>query len=214
MASRRPITLDLQATTPTAPSVIAEMAPFWAEQAWNAHSPHGGGAQAAQAIAKARSAVADLIGAQPSEIYFTSGATEANNIAILGIASAAKQTAPGRNRILTSAIEHKCVLEAAHHLTGQGFIHELVPVNKSGIVDLGALEAMLDDKVLMLAVMAVNNEVGTCQPTRAIADLCAKHSIAFHVDAAQAAGKITFDVIDLGCDTASLGSWRALRHRG
>lgn len=214
MVPQRPISLDLQATTPTDLGVIAEMQPYWSEHAWNAHSTHGGGAQAAQAVAAARAAIAGLIGALPSEIYFTSGATEANNIAILGLASAAAQIAPERTRILTSAIEHKCVLEAAHHLAGQGFSHELVPVDKSGVVDLDSLAAMLDEEVLLLAVMAANNEIGTCQPTRAIADLCAMHGIALHVDAAQAVGKIAFNAIDLGCDTASLSAHKFYGPKG
>lgn len=214
MVRQHPISLDLQATTPTHPSVIAKMSPYWSEHAWNAHSAHGGGAQAAEAVTTARAAVARLIGALPNEIYFVSGATEANNIAILGIAAAAKKLAPERNRILTSAIEHKCVLEAAHHLSGQGFIHELVPVDKHGLIDLKSLEAMIDEKVLLLAVMAANNEIGTCQPIHTIADLCAQHHVAFHVDAAQAVGKVAFNAVELACDTASLSAHKFYGPKG
>ncbi len=208
------ISLDLHATTPTAPQVVAAMAPFWSEQSWNAHSAHGGGAVAAQAVATARAQIAGLIGAMPDEVYFTAGATEANNIALLGLAATARTKAPTRARLLTSAIEHKCVLESARHLAGQGFEHELVPVDGSGIVDLAALEAMLDEHVLLVAVMAANNEVGTCQPLDAVAELCARHGALFHVDAAQAVGRVPFDVMEAGCDFASLSAHKFYGPKG
>ena len=110
------ISLDYHATTPTAPEVVEAMQPFWRDAPWNAHSAHSGGARAEQAVAAARNKIADLIEAVPNEIFFTSGATEANNLAILGIAAAAERRGRSRSRILTSAIEHKCVLEAARHL--------------------------------------------------------------------------------------------------
>lgn len=208
------ISLDLHATTPTASEVIAAMAPFWNEQAWNAHSAHGGGALAAQAVATARARLARLIGAMPGEVYFTAGATEANNIALLGLAAAARTGVPKRRRILTSAIEHKCVLESARHLAGQGFEHELIPVDGTGVVDLKVLEEMLDEYVLLVAVMAANNEVGTCQPLTAVAELCARHGALFHVDAAQAVGRVPFDVMTAGCDTASVSAHKFYGPKG
>ena len=208
------ISLDLHATTPTAPEVIAAMAPFWNEKAWNAHSAHGGGAVAAHAVAAARSRLARLIGAMPGEVYFTAGATESNNIALLGLAAAARTKAPTRRRILTSAIEHKCVHESAWHLAGQGFEHELIPVGNDGIVNLAALEAMLDEEVLLVAVMAANNEVGTCQPLAAVAELCTRHGALFHVDAAQAVGRVPFDVMTACCDTASLSAHKFYGPKG
>lgn len=208
------ISLDLHATTPTAPEVVEAMAPFWNERAWNAHSAHGGGSVAAQAVAIGRARLARLIGAMPAEVYFTSGATEANNVALLGLAAAARTGVPTRRRILTSMIEHKCVLESARHLAGQGFEHELIPVDCTGIVDLNVLEAMLDERVLLVAVMAANNEVGTCQPLAAVAELCARHGALFHVDAAQAVGRMRFDVMTAGCDTASLSAHKFYGPKG
>lgn len=189
------------------------MAAFWREIPFNAHSAHAGGALAEVAVAKARFAVAELIGATPQEVIFTSGATEANNLAVLGLAAAAR-AAPTRTRILTSAIEHKCVLEAARHLGGSGFVHEVIPVLPSGQVDLDQLAAMLDEDVLLVAVMAANNEIGSIQPLCEIGELCRGVDAHFHVDAAQASGRIPFDVIEIGCDTASLSAHKMYGPKG
>lgn len=208
------ISLDYHATTPTALEVIEAMVPFWRSIPWNAHSAHAGGARAEQAIARARSVVADLIGATPNEIIFTSGATEANNLALLGLAAAAQRSAPERTRILTSAIEHKCVLEAASHLASQGFKHELLPVSPAGIVDLAELEAMIGPDVLVVAVMAASNEVGTIQPVREVAKLAHGVGAMCHVDAAQAIGRVPFDVLEVDCDTASLSAHKMYGPKG
>lgn len=213
-ASKMPISLDLHATTPTAAEVVEAMAPFWRDIPFNAHSAHAGGAFAEAAVAGARVAVANLISATPQEIVFTSGATEANSLAILGLAAAARRTAPMRTRILTSAIEHKCVLEAAHHLAGHGFIHEVIPVMPSGQVDLDRFAAMLDERVLLVAVMAANNEIGSVQPILEVSELCATVGTHFHVDAAQAVGRISFDVLEAGCDTASLSAHKMYGPKG
>ncbi|USU07295.1 cysteine desulfurase (plasmid) [Sphingomonadaceae bacterium OTU29MARTA1] len=190
------------------------MAPFWREIPFNAHSAHGGGASAEAAVARARVALADLIGAAPQEIVFTSGATEANNLAILGLAAPARSAAPLRNRILTSSIEHKCVLEAARHLAGQGFIHEIIPVRSSGQIDLVQLSAMLDERVLVVAVMAANNEIGSVQPLSEIGNFCQLVGANFHVDAAQVGGRLPFDVLEAGCDTASLSAHKMYGPKG
>lgn len=182
------------------------MAPFWRDAPWNAHSTHAGGALAERAVGNARAKVAELIGATPAEVIFTSGATEANNLAILGLAAASRRLRPDRKRILTSAIEHKCVLEPARHLAESGFIHEFVPVDARGIVDLVRLEAMLGPDVLLVAVMAANNEIGTIQPVTDVAQLTHASGAHCHVDAAQAVGRIPFDVLDVECDTASLSA--------
>lgn len=208
------ISLDHHATTPTAQEVIDAMAPYWRDLSWNAHSAHAGGSAAEFAVGEARVTVADLIGADPAEIIFTSGATEANNIAVLGLAEAARSRAPQRRKILTSAIEHKCILEAARHLAGLGFEHEVISVDHSGRVDLDLLDRQLDEEVLLVAVMAANNEVGTIQPLEAIAGRCADVGALLHVDAAQAAGRIPFDVGALGCDTASISAHKMYGPKG
>jgi len=208
------ISLDYHATTPTAQDVIDAMAPFWQDCASNAHSAHAGGAEAERAVEMARGSVADLVGAVPSEIIFTSGATEANNLAILGCAAAARSIGSDRRRILTTAIEHKCVLEAARHLAGQGFTHEVLPVTADGFVDVEHLASRLREDVLLVAVQAANNEIGTIQPLREVADVCATHSALLHVDAAQAAGRIPFDVVEIGCDTASLSAHKMYGPKG
>lgn len=200
------ISLDHHATTPTATEVIEAMHPFWRDAPWNAHSSHAGGASAEMAVSRARGAIANLIGATSAELIFTSGATEANNLAMLGLAAAARRAVPERTRILTSAIEHKCVLEAARHLGKNGFSHEIVPVDADGILDLDRLEAMLGPDVLLVAVMAANNEIGTIQPVSDVARLAHAAGALCHVDAAQAVGRISFDVLDTDCDTASLSA--------
>ena len=153
---------DYQATTPLDPRVMAKMAPYWGESFGNPHSSdHVIGWQADKAVREATSSIAALIGADPDEIIFTSGATEANNLALLGLA---RRAPAGRRRILVSAIEHKCVLGAVRALSAhEGFTVETIPVNGEGFIDLDALERCLDRNVLVLSAMAVNNEIGTIQ---------------------------------------------------
>lgn len=200
------IGLDNHATTPLDPGVKKAMDPFWSDTPWNAHSAHFGGELVAQAVKVARGQVAELIGASPSEIIFTSGATEANNLAIVGTALAAMESASHRNRILVSAIEHKCVLAAAEASRRFGFSHETIPVRPDGIVDLGSLESLIDDRVLLVSVMAANNEIGVIQPIELIAEMCERSGAIFHTDAAQAAGKVPFDTFENHCDMASISA--------
>ena len=176
---------DYQATTPVDPRVMAKMAPYWGELFGNPHSSdHVIGWRADKAVREAASSIAALIGADPDEIIFTSGATEANNLALLGLA---RRAPPGRRRIIVSAIEHKCVLAAARALSArEGFTVETVPVDGEGFVDLNALERRLDRSVLVLSAMAVNNEIGTIQDIPRIATLLVPHGILLHCDAAQA----------------------------
>ena len=176
---------DYQATTPVDPRVLEKMQPFWNESFGNPHSnDHVVGWKSAEALRESLTSVGELIGADPDEIVFTSGATEANNLALFGLA----RRAPGsRRRILVSAIEHKCVLAAAKALgEREGFIIETIPVDGRGFVKLDALERMLDDSVLAVSIMVVNNEVGTIQDLPEIAELLARYGAVFHCDAAQA----------------------------
>ncbi len=199
-----PIYLDGHATTPLAPEAAAAMAPWWHDLAANAHSPHGAGQKAAVAVERARSQVASLVGADPGEIVFTSGATEANVLAIVGVARAALTARDARRRIVVSAIEHKSVLESAHSLQRDGFEIVLAPVTASGIIDLVSLKSLVTPDTLMVSVMAANNEVGVVQPLEAVAGVVRAAGALFHVDASQQAGKLQID-LNLA-DYASLSS--------
>ena len=185
MRTDKCIYADYQATTPVDSRVLAAMEPHWHEAFGNPHSTdHIVGWKAEKATRKAASLVAALIGADTDEIIFTSGATEANNLAILGLARHASNE---RRRILVGAIEHKCVLAAARTLEEQdGFTVEHVPVSSEGRIDLGALQKMLHTDVLLVSIMAVNNEIGVIQDVPAIASLLAAYGIFLHTDAAQA----------------------------
>ena len=176
---------DYQATTPADPRVIEAMAPFWHDTFGNPHSAeHSVGWHSARAVQEAAVAVGALIDADAEEIIFTSGATESNNLALFGLAIGAP---PSRNRLLVSSIEHKCVLAAARALAERhGFVVETLAVDHQGFVNPDALRRSLDDDVLMVSIMAVNNEVGTVQAIADLSAILAEHDIPLHCDAAQA----------------------------
>ena len=194
MSINKTIYADYQATTPVDPRVLEKMAPHWHDCFGNPHSSdHVVGWKAAEAVQESAASVAELIGADSDEIIFTSGATEANNLALFGLA---RRAPAGRRRILVSAIEHKCVLAAARALEErEGLTVEIIPVDREGFVNLEALEGMLDETVLVASIMAVNNEVGTIQDIPGIASILARHGILFHCDAAQA--PCAMDVVEL-----------------
>jgi cysteine desulfurase len=195
------IYLDNQATTPTDPRVLQRMIAFLeAGGVGNPHSEHHAGRVAAAAVERAREQVASLIGAYPNEIVFTSGATEANNIAIQGLANAPSRRG---NHIVTCETEHKCVLESVRHLNGKGFETTILPVERDGLVDLSRLEDALTDRTALVSIMAANNEIGVLQPIAEIAAICHARDIVFHTDGAQAVGKVPFDVAKAG-DLVSL----------
>ena len=198
MSNRETIYADYQATTPVDSRVLAKMVPYWGESFGNPHSSdHVVGWRANRAVQEAAASVAALIGADADEVIFTSGATEANNLALLGLA---RRAPDGRRRILVSAIEHKCVLGAARALSArEGFTTETIPVDGEGFVDLGTLGERLDENVLVVSVMAVNNEVGTIQDIPRISRLLAPHGILLHCDAAQA--PCAMDMSDLAIHT-------------
>lgn len=199
----RPIYLDGFATLPVAPEARAAMLAAW-ETPGNAASPHRAGEQAARLVEAARAEVAALIGAAPGEIVFTSGATEANNIAIIGTARALSPSASERRRIVVSAVEHKAVLEPAAALAASGLEIAVAPVDSAGRLDLSGLEALLDQDVLLVSVMAANNETGVVQPVVEAASFAHRVGALIHCDAAQAAGKIPIDVAELDVDYLSL----------
>lgn len=206
------IYMDYQASTPLDPRALAAMMPFLTGGFGNPHAvDHGYGWEADGAIAQARSQVATLIGADADEIIFTSGATEANNLALLGTASAAP---PDRRRIIVSAIEHKCVLAAGRALAGRGYEVVTIPVSPQGLIDLDALGAAIDSRTALVSVMAVNNEIGTVQPMQEIAALCRAAGTLFHSDCAQGIAALEVDVSRWGVDLLSLSAHKAYGPKG
>ncbi len=175
---------DYQATTPVDPRVVEKMAPYWQVSFGNPHSSdHIVGWQAAKAVDQSKTTVAGLIGADPDEIIFTSGATEANNLALFGLA---RRASPSQRRLLVGATEHKCVLAAARALEArENFTVEQIPVDGDGFIDLDVLSDRLDETTLIVSIMAVNNEVGTVQDIARIADIVAERGVLLHCDAAQ-----------------------------
>ena len=201
------IYLDNQATTPTDPRVVEAMLPFFTTRFANPHSPHAMGRDVEEAVEAARGQIAALIGAEPREIIFTSGATESNNLAIAGAARFRRDIAgQDRTRIVTLATEHKCVLESVAALAQEGFEPVVLPVKADGLVDLERLAAVVDDRTALVSIMAANNEIGVLQPLAEIAAIAHAAGALFHTDAAQAAGKIPLDVRAQGIDLMSLSA--------
>ncbi|MCZ6605376.1 MAG: aminotransferase class V-fold PLP-dependent enzyme, partial [Alphaproteobacteria bacterium] len=196
--------LDYQATTPVDPRVLEIMLPFFSEGFANPHSvQHGPGRDAADATDKARAQIAQAIGAEAREIVFTSGATEANNLAIKGAVRFAMAQGQG-GHIVTVATEHKCVLEASADMEAEGARITVLPVGDDGLVDLGELESALDEETCLVSVMAVNNETGVIQPLDEIGAITRPRGILLHTDAAQAVGKIALDVEVANVDLMSM----------
>lgn len=182
------IYMDYQATTPCDKRVLDEMLPYFADIFANPHSKHVLGMKANEVVEIARERIANFINASDSrEIIFTSGATEANNLAIQGVAHFYKNKG---NRIITTAIEHKCVLESANALKREGYDVVILPVQKNGIIDLDELNSAINDKTLIVSVGMVNNEIGVIEPIEEISKICREKNVLFHTDAAQAVGKI------------------------
>ncbi len=212
---RKPVYMDYQATTPMDPRVLDAMMPYFTEVFGNPHSTsHSFGWQAAEAVEKARAQVAALIGAEPKEIVFTSGATEANNLALKGVAHFYRNAPTPKDHIITVVTEHKCVLEACRSLESEGFSVTYLPVDEDGLIDLEELEEAITDRTLMVSVMAVNNEIGVIQPLARIGDICRERKVFFHSDAAQALGKIPLVAGALRVDMMSLSAHKIYGPKG
>ena len=213
-----PIYLDNQSSTPLDPRVLEAMLPYFTEQFGNPHSEsHVYGHNAMAAIEAARGEVARLIGADPREIVFTSGATESNNLALKGAAHFARAHPVGdkvRDHLIAMTTEHKCVLESAAALEREGFAVSYLPVEPSGLVSPDRLAAAITDRTLLVSVMAAHNEIGVIQPLDEIGALCRSRGVLFHTDAAQAAGKIPLDVEAMKIDLMSISGHKIYGPKG
>jgi cysteine desulfurase len=211
----RPVYLDNQATTRCDPRVVEAMLPFFTEEYGNPHSAeHVLGRRAEAAVEQARVRVAALLGAGSNEIVFTSGATEANNIAIKGAARFAAGQCDPRRRIVTVATEHKCVLESVADLAAEGFEPVVLPVRGDGLLDPAVLREALAEPTLLVSIMAVNNETGVIQDIRGFAAIAKSAGALFHTDLAQAVGKIPVDLTAWKVDLASLSGHKVYGPKG
>ena len=205
---------DYQSTTPVDPGVLKAMLPFFSQKFGNAHSlNHSYGWEAKSAVKKARSQIASLINCSPSEIIFTSGATECNNLAIKGLSDFYNK----KKHIITTQIEHKCVLNTCRYLESlknNNYKITYLPVNKKGLINIQDVIDNITPDTLLLSAMFVNNEIGTIQPIKKLGEICRKKNIFFHTDAAQAFGKIPIDVQKMNIDLMSMSGHKIYGPKG
>ena len=210
----RPIYLDAQATTPLDPRVLDAMLPFLTGLYGNPHSrTHAYGWETDKAVEQAREHAAKLIGADPKEIIFTSGATESNNMSIKGVARFFGRSGK-KKHIITSQTEHKCVLDSCRHLQDEGFEVTYLPVDGNGLISLQQLEDAIRPETALVSIMTVNNEIGVIQPMKEIGQLCRSKKVYFHTDGAQAVGKIPIDVNAWNVDLMSISSHKIYGPKG
>ncbi len=212
MTPHFPIYMDYGATTPVDPRVVDAMVPWLREHFGNpASRSHAWGWEAEEAVEKARVQVADLIGADPREIVWTSGATESNNLALKGAANFYQSRG---KHLITVKTEHKAVLDTMRELERQGFEVTYLDVQENGLLDLERFKAALRPDTIVASVMFVNNEIGVIQDVAAIGAICRERNVIFHVDAAQATGKVAFDIASLPIDLMSLASHKTYGPKG
>jgi cysteine desulfurase len=211
MIMKTPIYLDFNATTPIAPEVTEEMLPYFRTHFGNPSSSYAIGRHNKEAIEKARKQVANLIGASPEEIIFTSGGTESNNHAIRGTVFANQQKG---KHIITSKVEHPAVTEVCKSLEKQGYEITWLPVDAFGKVNPADVEKTLRSDTVLISIMHANNEVGTIQPIKEMGEIAKKHGVLFHTDAAQSVGKIETDVNELGVDLLSIAGHKLYAPKG
>jgi cysteine desulfurase len=208
---RKPIYLDYNATTPIDPRVAEAMTPYLYDHFGNPSSPHPYGVEAKRAVESAREQLAGLLGAEPDEITFTSGGTEANNMAIKGVAAAYRERG---NHLIATAVEHPAVMEPCQYLQGQGYRVTIVPVDETGRVDPADIERAITPETILVSVMHANNEVGTIQPIAEIADITHWAGALMHTDAAQSVGKIPVNIDELGVDLLSVAGHKLYAPKG
>ncbi len=207
-----PIYLDYQATTPVDPRVLETMIPYFTEVFGNAASRnHAYGWKAEQAVESSRAEIASIIGASAKEIVFTSGATESDNIAVLGVAEFYKDKG---KHIITSPIEHKAVIDPCHYLEQQGYEITFLDVDKDGCIDLEQLKASIRDDTILVSLMAANNEIGTLNPLKEIGEITRSKGVLFHCDATQGVGKFPIDVNEMNIDLLSMSAHKIYGPKG
>lgn len=211
MAKIMKVYMDYASTTPIDPRVLKAMLPFLKKKFGNTMSLHSFGREAKKALEDSREVIANLMNAKPNEVIFTSSATEANNMAIKGIAFANRDKG---NHIIISSIEHHCVLESAKWLENFGFKVDYLPVDKYGFVDLEKLENLIRKETILVSVMHANNEIGTIEPIKEIGKICRENEIYFHSDAAQSFGKIEVNVKKFNVDLLTVSSHKMYGPKG
>ena len=208
----RSLYFDYQATTPVDPRVLEAMLPYFTQQFGNAASRnHAFGWDAEEAVENARKQVAELIGANPKEVIFTSGATESNNLAIKGIAEMYREKG---NHVITCVTEHKAVIDTCKKLEKQGYRVTYLPVQKDGRISLDELKDAITDKTILITIMTANNEIGVLQPVAEIGAIAKEKGVLFHTDAVQAAGKVPFNVTQVKADLVSISAHKMYGPKG